>query len=539
MSTILLNKLKNSEKRLFVGVAGPGTGKSTLFKTIIESDNFKGKKVLILSFINKLIDDLTEDFKTFDNVTVLTLHAFAKQKLGDVDLDQKLDSIISEDLLFINGTVIEYDKKFYEDNLSEDEARFYKDRKDFYKYQKELYSFNSIIYAVNRFFSKHEDKIPTNYDLILIDEFQDFNKSEYELIKLLNKKTIVVLVGDDYQSLYDFKKAIPKQIIDLYSDDSSEEFSLDYCYRCTEVIVDATNDLIKNAKKNGYLKGSLLKNFLYPKEDQKHIKKHESSKQYSKIDFLPSVKGDQLIYVLEKNIKININENEKKRILILTPGYLKQTIHDGLIKKGFNVVEFELFSNEESNKIRHKDLIEIFETLTSRKTDNLALRKILSLYLSPNEIKEILLKNKKIWLCLSDIIKVKIETDIAIFKKVKKGKDKLDNVELLRFSQLFNLKNILSKIVKGFGSTSKGAIEVEMTTVMSSKGLSADFVYYVGIDDKNMQNRELKKFTDKNICEFLVGMTRAKEKLTLISLEDKDPKILNFIDKKYINKVNL
>jgi len=534
--TDIVKKIKESGKNLFVGMAGPGTGKSYTFRTIIESDEYKGKKILILSFINKLIDDLSEEFKDFDNVEVLTLHAFAKQKLGDVDLDQDLDGIASEDYLFIKGNTINYEENFYENNLTEDAKEFYKERSSFYKYEKDLYSFNSIIYAVNTFFSTCEDKIPTEYDLILIDEFQDFNKSEYELIKFLNKKSIVVLVGDDDQSLYYFKKAKPEQIRSLYNDSSTEAFSLDYCYRCTEVMVNVANDLIRNTKEKGYLKDSQVKKFLYPKHDEKHKDKHEISLRYPKIDFIPSIQGDLLVYELAQNIKNNIKNCDKKRILILVPGYLKQTIYDGLIRKGFSIIEFELFSNEKCNKIKHKNLIETFETLTERKTDNLALRKILFLYLDSNGIKELLQKGKKIWFCLISEIKEKIEQDIEIFKKVKKGEDRLENDELKRLSEIFTLKNMLSKMIKGFNPVMRNAIEIEMTTVMSSKGLSADFVYYIGIDDRDMLDKETKDFTPQKICEFLVGITRAKEKLTLISLKDESPKILDFIDEKYINK---
>ena len=74
-----------------------------------------------------------------------------------------------------------------------------------------------------------------------------------------------------------------------------------------------------------------------------------------------------------------------------------------------------------------------------------------------------------------------------------------------------------------------------MTTTMSSKGLSADFVYYLGIDDKDMLNRKTKKLTDQKICEFLVGLTRAKKKLTLIASEESNPKILELIDSDCIN----
>lgn len=530
----ILKKLRESKKNLLVGLAGPGTGKSTAFRTIIESEEYKGKNILILSFINKLVDDLAEDFEAYRNVKVLTLHAFAKQKLGEMDLEEDLDRFISEDHFFLKNVAIDYKNKFYENDLTSDDEKFYKERKNYYKREKELYSLNSVIYAINRFFGVHPDRIPT-FDLVLIDEFQDFNKSEYELIRLLNTKSRVIVVGDDNQSLYHWKNAKPDLIINLYKDDSTEEFSLDYCYRCTEVIVGAVNDLVKNARKAGYLKGRLEKKFLYPADNNEE--KDKISQKYPQIDFMPSIQGDFLTYKLEQSIK-SIADG-KKRILILVPSFLKHSIYEGLVKRGFNVVGFELFSNEEKNDIKHRSLINIFEVLAQRKTDSLALRKILFLYLTENQVKDIILlahkENKKIWFCLDDGLKEKIEGDVAIFRKVKSGKDSLGEAELKRFSQVFNLKNVLSKMIKGFDSTQKKAIEVEMTTVMSSKGLSADFVYYAGIDDRNTIDRETKKFTDHTICEFLVGITRAKEKLTLISLNDDSPEILKLIDPSRIN----
>jgi superfamily I DNA/RNA helicase len=532
----ILQKLKGSSKALLVGLAGPGTGKSTAFKTIIESEDYKGKKILILTFINKLVDDLTKDFEDYRNVKVLTLHAFAKQKLGEMDLDEGLDLVISEDHFFITGEAIDYRDKFYENDLTVEEEVFYKGRRKFYQHEKELYSLSSVIYAINRALGERPDNIPI-FDLILIDEFQDFNKSEYELIRLLNTKNRVIVVGDDNQSLYHWKKAKPDLIIDLYKDDSTEEFSLDYCYRCTEVIVDSVNDLIGNTKKAGYLRDRLEKKFLYPKDNEE---KNKISQKYPYIDFIPAVQGNLLIYKLEQNIK-SVADG-KKRILILVPSFLKQSIYEGLTEKGFNVVGFELFSDEKKNDVKHKDLINIFEVLLRRKTDNLALRKILFLYLTSNQIRDIIVlankENKNIWNYLDNPTKRNIEGDISIFKKVKSGKDNLLNTELTRFAEIFNVKNVLSKMIRGFTSIQRKAIEVEITTVMSSKGLSAEFVYYVGIDDRTMADKETKSFSDHTFCEFLVGITRAKEKLTLISLTDTNPKILEFIDSIRINTLD-
>ncbi len=536
--TDILEKIKDSDKKLFVGLAGPGTGKSFTFKTIIESEEYNDKNILILSFINKLIDDLSTEFDNFSNVRVSTLHAFARgemAKVSECDLDENLDKHISEDHFFINENKINYEEKFHEDDLSATDQEFYKSRKEFYGANKKLYSFNSIIYAVNHLFLQDESKIP-EYDLILVDEFQDFNKSEYELIKLLNKKSIVILVGDDDQSLYHFKHAKPAQIRELYNDDSTEEFSLDYCYRCPKVIIDTTNDLIQKTQKDGHLVDRLDKRFLYPEGH-----KDEESAKYPQIDFVPAVIGNQLAYRLAKMIREDTKEyKDKQRILILAPSYLKQTVYDGLMKKGITVVGIELFSNEERNKIKHKKICEVFEILTKRKTDNLALRGILSLYLSDEKRKDIIVesnkKQKKIWNCLSEDIRKKIEKDIDIFKTVKVGKKELNKADLERFSEIFNLKNILTKVVRGFVSNVKDAIEVELTTVTSSKGLSADFVYYIGIDDDNILDKVTKEITDQKICEFLVGITRAEKKLTLISLKDEAPKILEFIEEKNILK---
>jgi len=542
----ILKTIKNSDKRIFVGLAGPGTGKTHTFKTIIESTEFKGKRILILSFMKKLVNDLSEDFKAYDNVKVMTLHAFARLKFvelfkQDLDLDKDLDSIVSKDYLFVKGNDIGYDIRFYENNITKDELSFYENRKNFYAHKKRLYSFNSIIHVVNLLFTKKESIIP-EYDLILVDEFQDFNKLEWRLIELLNKKTRVVLVGDDDQSLYhDFRSAKPGLIRDLFDHKDTQEFTLDDCYRCTNIIVVAVNSLIASARAKGYLKDNKVKKFEYP--TKRKDDKSEVSKKYNKIDFLPSIPGDMLIYHLKERIMKDIDGEKDKRILVIVPFYRKQQIYDGLTGKGFNIVEYELFSGEEKGNIKHRDIIDIFNTLTKRKTDDLALRKILPLYLIDHKMKSLIVESYKsgkgIWNYLEGKIKGKIENDIEIFKKVKGGKDQLNNNELARLNKLFNLKRLLSKTIKGFSPIRKSAIEIEMTTIMSSKGLSADFVYYIGIDDNEILDFRVKKITDQKICEFLVGITRAEKKLTLISLRDENPKILDFIDKDCINKISL
>src|SRR3989344_1354798 len=541
----LADEISTSEKQLFVGLAGPGTGKSTTFKTIVESDSFKNKRILILSFINKLVNDLSNDFRGYDNVTVLTLHSFALAKFkefvsgADITLEEELDDLVSEDQRFIKEEKVDYKQNLYEGGLSSDEETFYKARSKFYGGSLKLYSFNSIIYAVNRLFSEKEDKIPNDYDLILVDEFQDFNQLEYNLINHLNKKNKVVIVGDDDQSLYGWKNAKPDLIRNLYDHEDNDNFTLDYCYRCPVVIINAVNSLIKNATDKGFLNDRTHTPFLCPTNLSE--KKIEINNKYPKIDFLSGVKGDKLIYQLSERIQSDMGGDRDNRILLITPSHLKQSVQEGLLKKGFHVVEFELFANEERNKMKHRKIIEAFTVLAKRKTDNLALRKILGLYLGNDELKTLVCNsdknNKSLWNSLEEGTKRKIESDIELFKKARAGKKLLSDSELLRVNEIFNLKNLISKMIRGFNHVQKGSAELEMTTTMSSKGLSADFVYYLGIDDRDMLKRETGKLSNQKICEFLVGMTRAKKKLTLIALESSNPKIFEFVDKSYINSL--
>lgn len=534
MTQELIDQISNC--MLTVGIAGPGTGKTYTFKEIINSNEYKGKQILILSFINKLIDDLEKDFKDFPNVEVRTLHGFAKKQLGNINLFEMLDTIISADYFYIEGKSFNYRENLRRNRLhlpeNSEAFEFYKKRKQFYEQKNKIYSFDSSIFAVNIVFTENEGRIP-QYDLILIDEFQDFNELEFDLIKILNKKNRIVVVGDDDQSLYDFKYAEPNIIRNLYGDSNNAKFSLDFCRRCTEVIVNSANNLISESQKIGLLANRIDKRFLYPRGENRE--KDLLSDNINKIDFLPKLIGNKLIYELSNKINQDIGDGNK-RVLILAPKYYHQFLYDGLRSKNFNVVDYELFADEKNGKIPHKIIIDALETLYKRKTDDLNLRLLLDLYLNEKEIKEILCENKRIWNCLTKDTKKQIEYDIKLFKKAKNGVEILSGEEIQRLNKLFNLKNLISKMLCGFEKTVSKSVEVEIVTPMSSKGLSAELVYYLFVDDKELFGKE-NELTDKKICEFLVSITRARERLTLISKEDIEPKILNFLGRANINTI--
>ena len=81
---------------------------------------------------------------------------------------------------------------------------------------------------------------------ILIDEFQDINKIQYETIKLLAQKCdSLYIVGDDDQSIYKFRGAKPEFLINFKEEYNNVETSiLNVNYRSTEEIINISNKII-------------------------------------------------------------------------------------------------------------------------------------------------------------------------------------------------------------------------------------------------------------------------------------------------------
>jgi Superfamily I DNA and RNA helicases len=85
------------------------------------------------------------------------------------------------------------------------------------------------------------------YEYILVDEFQDLNKSEQEFIRLIRGDANLVIVGDDDQSIYGFKFAHPQGIQEvdaLFGNFADVPF--DVCRRCPTLVTQMASNLISN-----------------------------------------------------------------------------------------------------------------------------------------------------------------------------------------------------------------------------------------------------------------------------------------------------
>jgi len=85
------------------------------------------------------------------------------------------------------------------------------------------------------------------YKYLLIDEYQDTNRPQYELMKLLGSHGNVCVVGDEDQSIYSWRGADIKNILDFEKDfPNAQTIRLEQNYRSTQMILEGASAVVAN-----------------------------------------------------------------------------------------------------------------------------------------------------------------------------------------------------------------------------------------------------------------------------------------------------
>jgi len=522
-------------------VSGPGTGKTYLFKKILEEK----RNCLTLSFVNSLIDDLS--LELYGLSTVKTLHGFARSELSriagkGIEISPKISKVIKEDALFLQDMEYRFEKIFHELTDNKDAIEFYRKRRLYYRY----YGYTDIIYALIKCYEKNPDRIPT-YEQILVDEFQDFNKLEVSLIDILAKKSPILIVGDDDQALYDFKSASTEFIREKYGDSTPDfaPFDLPYCLRCTRIIVDSVNDFMKNATEKGHLKGRIDKPYKYFENEEKDIESDRYQYLNHSHIFVNRMPWfiEQMIASIAKNLK------QKFTVLIISPYRIQaEGIVTGLKSKGLQNIEYD--QRGDSEVLLIDGLLILLDDFTSNLGWRMVTRFLLEEELFKTLLKQTYDNPEKLLFDLVDSdLKKKIKKILATLRAIHSenvvSDEKIDNlVELIKFDCKSAIVNAIRKdLIQIEQKNSNPAIKnipIKVTTIQSSKGLSADFVFITHFDDQYyFESKDKSTITDHEICNFLVALTRARKQVFLISSIKTIPEFLTWIPEKYINKIEI
>ena len=127
-----------------------------------------------------------------------------------------------------------------------------------YKREKSLLDYDDLLLYLKFLLSENEAvrrKLSNNYKYIMIDEYQDTNTLQADIIKLLaGEHNNVMAVGDDSQSIYAFRGANYKNILDFSNVfENVKIIKLEQNYRSSQNILNLTNKIISKARE-GYSK---------------------------------------------------------------------------------------------------------------------------------------------------------------------------------------------------------------------------------------------------------------------------------------------
>lgn len=295
MEEKVLNKNQTLAAEHFEGpmlvLAGPGSGKTTVVvervKKLIDTYHVFHSKILVITFTKAAAMEMEGRFRKFEKfkfckTTFGTFHSLffriirdyfgytLENVLNEEDKWSGIKNIIREleietndEEEYIKDFVTEYSKMKndlidlkYFNPFQSPKQEFQKicKRYEAFKERERKIDFDDMLTECFILFKQEPlvlKKWQQKYSFILIDEFQDINKVQYELIKLLAlPENNLFVVGDDDQSIYKFRGARPEFLLHFPSDyKNCKKILLDINYRSTDSIIKLSGRLVKNNSK--------------------------------------------------------------------------------------------------------------------------------------------------------------------------------------------------------------------------------------------------------------------------------------------------
>ena len=583
-------------------IAGAGSGKTKVLTHkiayLIGQKNIAPWNILAITFTNKaanemkdrvekLVGDATKDMwiGTFHSICVRILRRYidrigfdtsfiifdtsdqktlVKQCLKELQIDEKIlndKSVISEISNAKNEMLEpgEYSIRAGIDFRKSKIAQVYE------MYQKKLkennaIDFDDIINYTIKILMENQDVLEyyaNKFKYVLVDEYQDTNKSQFTLVTLLaSKNGNITVVGDNDQGIYSFRGADISNILNFEKDFAGTKIiKLEQNYRCTGNILKVANSVIKNNKTKYEKKlwtenetGSLPKVYMADNEyDEgsyivKQIEHLRREEYYKYSDFAVLYRMNTQSRAIEDILR---REDVPYKIVGGLKFYERKEIKDiiaylRLIQNPSDNLSLTRIINEPKRGIGKTSLDNIATIADQNNTsmyeiikhsDQYGLNRV---YLNSREFIDTIesLIQRKEELKISELIKATLKktgyTKALETENTIESENRIANLdEFLTVAIEFedqSADNKLSDFLEGITLSSdldnveEQEESVTLMTLHSAKGLEFPVVFLVGMEEGVFpgykclgEPEELEE--ERRLC--YVGITRAKEKLFL------------------------
>jgi DNA helicase-2/ATP-dependent DNA helicase PcrA len=440
----------------------------------------------------------------------------------------------------------------------------------FWEYESALrrnnaFDFDDLLLKPLEIFTLHKDilkKYQDKFGYILVDEYQDTNKSQYHLVKMLSAVSRkICVVGDEDQSIYKWRGADIENILSFEKDfPQCKIIRLEQNYRSTQTILDAANFLVANNLKR------LGKNLWSAKNSGEKIRliraSNESMEAAKVKDIILDFQSDP--HFTLNNVAVLYRTNAQSRALedqmrragipyILVGGvrfYERKEIKDIIAYLRI------LVNPDDSNSMRRiiNYPTRAIGNITLKHLSDFSRKNDLSLYetlATPDAITEINAGTKarlksfhesleqlreqvnsiSAYKMAAQVIQTFGLRDSYLHSESQEDKSRLENInELLNSISLFvkdktgennNLQHYLQEVslLTDIDSWDNISNAITLMTLHSAKGLEFPIVIITGLEDglfpifRSMDNND---DLEEERRLFYVGMTRAKERLFLL-----------------------
>lgn len=224
--------------------------------------------------------------------------------------------------------------------------------------------FDDIIMLTVQIFQKFPDVLEhyrNRFRYVMVDEYQDTNRAQFELVKLLSSASgNLCVVGDDDQSIYKFRGATIENILQFEDTfQGARVIRLEQNYRCTTTILNAANAVIEN---NTERKGKTLWT-----QNDSGVK----IKVYRAVD-----EGLEARYIgdtISENVKNGAKFSD--HVILYRMNAQSNMIERGMVKFG---IPYRIIGGQRFYERKEiKDIVS-YLTILNNPTDNLRLRRIIN-----------------------------------------------------------------------------------------------------------------------------------------------------------------